>query len=220
MNLPPTRCLDRFTSADFDFLAEVFLGKRDDRAFRQLLTDEEVLSDLLESGRVYRALLELPAPLSVSADLYFDVLVRRALREAGIEDRRLAECVAATLAAQAYETRRCSVDEEMDYHIDVLQALDRATPYDRFFLHIQAANRFLFLTGLFPEFIRKRRDRRGAPGVRYYESVARDAYTQAGRHPLAGEFSLADLYLDLAEVLGETRTALNGLADRVLFLQS
>ena len=76
------------------------------------------------------------------------------------------------------------------------------------------------LTGLFPKFLEHRAERRGAPGVNYYEGVARSAFLAAGDHPLADEFAVRTIYPRLAECLSETRLALNRMAEDYLFLGS
>lgn len=221
---PPHRCLDRLKRRDLEFIAAVLKPDtpREREALFRLLTDAESLREILDQDVVHRAVIEQAMPLTISPELYFYVLVRRALRQAGIEDVRIAEYVSATLAQHAYGepggSSAMPTESGIDYHIDILQALERATHYERFFLQVCCGNRFMFLTGLFPRFIRNRRDRRGAPGLRYYEEVARRAYQEAGNHPLADEFALAGVYHGLAETLHDTRQALNHLAEHHLFL--
>ena len=226
MKPPSPLCLDRLRRRDFEFIASVLAPEpsRDREALFLLLSHPDSLRQVLEEERLHRAILELAMPLKISPELYFYVLVRRALKEADIHAIGVAEYVAATMAQSAYgDLARSSalpLESDIDYHIDILQAIDRATPYERFFLQVRCGNRFMILTGLFPKFIRKRRQRRGAPGVRFYEEVARRAFVHASHHPLAEEFALAGVYQSLAEVLSDTRQALNHLADCYLFLDS
>ena len=167
----------------------------------------------------------MPYPIGISPELYFFVLVRRSLVAAGIEEVRLADYVAATLALHALGNPMSGAipdrpDLEFTYQVDFLEALEEANTYDRFFLQVQCGNQFLVLTGLFPHFIEHRASRRGAPGIDYYESVARSAFLSASEHPLANELDLSALYPRLADCLGETRHALNRMAEEYLFLGS
>jgi hypothetical protein len=98
--------------------------------------------------------------------------------------------------------------------------MNEASPSERFFLEVQCGNRFLVLTGLFPRFLERRAERRGAPGLGYYESVARHSFRTAGQHPLAEEYAVREVYGRLAECFTETRRALNRMADERLFLGS
>jgi hypothetical protein len=228
MELPSHACLDRLSSRDVEFLARVLCPSslKEREGLGRLLTDREALVKVLDGDVVHAAVIDEVMPLTLSPELYFYVLVRRAMVQAQIEDAALAEYVAGMLARYAYGHGASPkglphpLESDIDYHLDVLQALDRASPYERFFLQLSCGNRFLFLTGLFPRFLRQRRDRRGAPGVRYYEDLARQAYLEASHHPLAGEFATRDLYEGLAQALRPTRRALNLLADQHLFLDA
>ncbi len=177
------------------------------------------MDELLDEPAVLEAVVRLAQPISISAELYFYVLVRHHLVEAGIRDILIADYIAGTLADYAYgEKAKDTPPCEFTYHIDFLSALDGATPYEQFYLHVGCGNQFMMLTGLFPRFIERRRDRRGAPGIDYYEALACDSFQTAADHPLAGEFGLADVYRDLAEVFPHTRRVLNRLAREFLFL--
>ena len=168
-------------------------------------------------------MIELADPLSISPEFYFFVLVRHSLQNAGIEDIEIADYVAATLSEHARGKPlgiRSAKRPEADftYHIDFIEELDGLSPTDRFFLHVQCGNHFLVLTGLFPGMLRHRAKRRGAPGVRYYEGVARSAFLAAGDNPVAEEYAVAEVYERLAGQFGKTRRALNRMAEEFLFL--
>lgn len=223
MDLPCHSCLDRLRRRDFEFVARALDPETPaaEEALYRLLLDRDSLVKLLDEEIVRAAVLDEVMPLSISPELYFYVLVRRALRDATIEDVGIAEYVGSLLASYAYGKKGSAstapMEQDLDYHIDVMQALDRASPYERFFLQLNCGNRFLFLTGLFPRFLRTRRDRRGAPDLPYYEDLARQAYLAASHHPLASEFATRSLYESLAFSLPSTRRALNQLADHHFF---
>lgn len=216
----PTSCLERFTSRDFHFLGNmVFDSGR--KPLESLFEDPGSLLAILDHEKVFHAIIEMSSPVVISPDLYFFVLVRRTLRDAGIEDIRISDYVAATLAVHGAirpgSPPDCP-DIDFTYHVDVLEALDGASDYDRFFVQVHCGNQFLVLTGLFPGFLAYRSERRGAPRVGYYEELARMSFLSAGEHPLADEFDLRRLYPRLADCLPETRCALNRMAEEFLCL--
>ena len=114
---------------------------------------------MLEDARLLRAVLELVYPVDISVSLYFYVLVRHSLKEAGIDDVEVADYVAATLAEYAKGNPFARVGREppvdFTYSVDFMSALDQASDYDRFLLHVHCGNQFLVLTGLFPRGFRR-----------------------------------------------------------------
>ncbi len=228
MHTVSSTCLERLTPHDFRFIETVLIGQNSappDSTLRSLFEDEAALLDILEQDKLFQAIIEMPFPLGISPELYFFVLVRRSFKNAGIEELRIADYVAATLAQHALGNPLAEAipgrpDLDFTYQVDFLEALEEANAYERFFLQVHCGNQFLVLTGLFPNFLEQRANRRGAPGLSYYESVARQAFLSAGEHPLADEFALNRLYPQLAGCLIETRHALNRMADDYLFLGS
>ncbi len=224
MNLVPTSCRARLQPRDFEFIAATLGGGEPARAFLEgLFDDPDALTAFLEHESLFRAVMELAAPLAVSPELYFFVLVRRSLKEAGIDDLEIADYVAATLADHASGAlssggHRDRPEAEFTYHVDIVERLAGASPCERFFLEVQCGNRFLVLTGLFPRFLERRAERRGAPGLGYYEGVARQSFRVAGRHPLAEEYAVRGVYERLADCFSEARRALNRMAEDRLFL--
>lgn len=228
MHSVSSTCLERLTPRDFTFIETVLFGLTNappDTGLRSLFEEEESLLDILEQDKLFQAIIEIPFPLGISPELYFFVLVRRSLQQANIEELRIADYVAATLAQHALgspmsHSSLAKPDVNFTYQVDFLEAMEGLSDYDQFFLQVQCGNQFLVLTGLFPGFLEHRSSRRGAPGLRYYESVARSAFLSAGEHPLAEEFDLRGIYPLLADCLGETRHALNRMAEDYLFLGS
>lgn len=221
-----TSCRARFQHGDFEFISLALTGAPlDESSIRSLLGEPDTLGLVLERPQLLRAVLELSEPLRISPELYFFVLVRHNLKEAGIDDVGVADYVAATLAENARgnplaEREARSPGTSFNYQIDFLEELDGGSSYDRFFLQVQCGNHFLVMTSLFPSFLRRRSRRSGAPGVRYYDGVARNAFLAARDHPLAEEFALVEVYQRLAERFVETRRALNRMAEEYLFLRA
>lgn len=223
MRLVPQSCRTRLQPRDFKFIANVLTGTRaaETDAIFDLMSDPDSLNSLLDHKQLWNAILHLKHPVTITPELYFYVLVRQALLEAGIDHLELADYVAATLADHAMGASGQAGELPLNdafYHVDFIEAMHSASPAEQFYLHVRCGNQFMVLTGLFPRFIAHREERRGAPGVRYYEGVARDSFRTAGSHPLASEFELNEVYQLLAEEFPQTRKVLNRLAQEYLFL--
>jgi len=189
----------------------------------RLAADPDSLDCLLDHPKLLQAIVALESPVSITPQFYFYVLLRHVLKESGLPQSSLCDYVAATLADFAAGTgqlrpRRGESLSAAPYHIDFIEELSVASTYDKFYLHVRCGNQFMVLTGLFPKFLEHREERRGAPGVRYYESVARDSFRCARNHPLANEFDLADVYELLSSEFTRTRMALNRMAREFLWL--
>jgi hypothetical protein len=102
----------------------------------------------------------------------------------------------------------------------LIDAAERANPYERFFVFVDGGNRLLLLTGIFPDSVRRREARTGAPGLPFYEQMAMTAFQSAHDHPLCAEFQLRDVYRTLLSCFGPTRRVLNRLGEEFLALGS
>ena len=167
-----------------------------------------------------RALLEDPACLRISAHFYFYMLVRHAFRRVGIDDRGVADYVAAMLTEFSRPERACCVvpGQELpaEYFFEMLAALQTADASTTFHLRVHIGNYSLFLSGVFPDRIRSRAEARGCPDLRYYEELGRSSYRVARDHRLAQRFELAGIFDTLSERFTATRKALNDLSDRMV----
>src|SRR5207249_10262935 len=114
-------------------------------------------------------LLEYRGCVPVSDHLYFYVMVRHVLREAGIADRRVADYVAEMLCEFSRQDRTaCAVpgyDAPLDYFFELIAALNTVDERTSFYLRAHIGNHSLFLAGVFPERIRFRAESRGFPDL-------------------------------------------------------
>ena len=221
-------CRARFTAADFDFIVRILArSQRESVSLVKLLTDAEALDQLLDHEALTDAILSQNGHLSISAQFYFYVLTRRVLRRAGLEDRALCDYLAslldeftrtAALRQPVLPGGNGQTARGLVYLSDLLLALREATPAQTFLLRARLGDYTLFLTGIFPENIERRRSRRGAPGCSFYEEMGRTSYLAAARHEAARHQGLTDVFTGLAEGFHEIRLALNQLADRLLNL--
>lgn len=216
-------CRVQFAAEDVEFIVEV-LGKRlgTRECLVQLLADQQSRDLILDDEQLRRTLLESGGCLRVSSRFYFYVLVRYALRQAGLEERALADYVAEVLAEFTLSERaRCSAPGEqnsLEYMFEMLAALQSADDRTAFSLRAHIGNYSLFLTGVFPDRIKARSESRGFPDLRYYERLGRTQFLVASDHRLALRFDLAEIFSTLGERFAATRRALNDMADRLLCL--
>lgn len=213
----------RFGADDFEFLKKTVTGstREGDGVFR-LLQEPEVLDRLLDDGAVYQALLASRSCLRVSLELYFYVLARHVLVKAGVTDREVADYVASLLTEFARDQRFRRPDPELgplEYFGDMLGALQKAGPEERFSLQAHVGNYALFLAGLFPRHVRYRGERRAAPGLDFFEQMGASHFRVAGDHMLARKLSLDEVLHTLGTLFHEARMALNELSESLLFLE-
>lgn len=212
---------DRFSPADFAFLSAVLAPGERRRCLWTLWEDPEALREMLDLKEVLRGLLDSTVALSVSPAFYFYILVRHSFLNAGIKDPGIADFVGGVLAERVWsdpEDVLKGVPAGLTHAADFVSIMDGASGRLRFLLQVAAGNQFLVLTGLFPGFLQKRCERRGAPGVEFYEDFARRAYLEAADSRCAPRSMPRQLFGDLAEVLPSARLSLNRVAEEYVFL--
>jgi hypothetical protein len=223
MNVIQANCRAQFSAEDVDFILSVLGTKTGHKeSLVRLLADEDTRDLILDDPALLRALLECPACLRVSSRFYFYVLVRHVLRRAGIEDRSVADYLAEMLAVFSRTERlRGPLPGRVttgDYLFEMLAALQAVDDLTGFFIRVHIGNHSLFLSGVFPERIRHRSERCGAPGLRYYEEVGRANFRVARDHRLAQKYELSGIFDTLSERFESARLALNDLSDRMVSL--
>jgi hypothetical protein len=70
--IPPLR--NRFTAADFDFLASVLAPEGQRLHLEKLWGDPDALREMLDLKEVFRSVLDSPGAIQVSPRFYFYVL--------------------------------------------------------------------------------------------------------------------------------------------------
>ena len=176
---------------------------------------------LLDAPELAERLLAVRTILVPSEVLFFYVLVRHALRGAAIDDRELADYLAAMLLDFGRRDRAWRVDWNDDqrhrYLADILLDLEASDGDRRFRVMVHLGNYALWLAGLFPDYIAARHLRKGGPDVTYYDALGRRGFALASDHTLADRYGLDGVLRTAAERFPSLRGALNGLSDRLLF---
>ena len=179
------------------------------------------LDALLDDPGLPSALARNPQAAHASLPLFMYVVVRHALRRVGEEDRGIADYVASILVHFGLRERAhriaASDDEVYDTLAQLFGDVESADPRRSFLVRVHLGNYALWLSGLFPDFIERRRWRRGGPDLDYYEEMGRLGFRLAAGHRLAAEHGLAPLFTLAAESFPTLRVALNDVSDSVLF---
>lgn len=212
----------RLTAADLQLaLLVLSRGSAQRRAWleRRLAVDgPDALLDAPELGERLLAVRTLLVP---SEPLFLYVVVRHALRQAGIDDRDLADYLAAMLLDFGQRDRAWRVDWNDDqrhrYLVDILMDLEASDGPRRFKVMVHLGNYALWLAGLFPDYIAARHLRKGGPDVGYYDALGRRGFGLASDHRLADEIGLDHVFRAAAERFPSVRSALNGVSERVFF---
>lgn len=182
---------------------------------------EQGLDALLDDPRTLNALMASRGIGTVPAPLVFYLLVRHGLLEHGIGDRTLADYLAALLLEFGRGARAYAVDDadgdRFYYLVDIVQAMESATGREAFLLKVHLGDFALWLSGLFPGRITARVQRRGAPGLDYYDELGATGYRLAADSHDAEDHGLDVLYRTCADSFSALRVALNRVSDRYLF---
>src|SRR5689334_14439655 len=184
---------------------------------------EQGPDELLDEPGLLEALLAVRTLAVPSAPLFAYVAVRHTLRAAGVDDRALADYLAALLLEFGDHDRnsrlRRTDDATYRYLVDMVADLaEHGDAGERgFLLRAHIGNYSLWLAGLFPDYIAARRSRRCGPDLPYYDELGREGYRLAAEHRLAARFGIAPIYRAAAERFPTLRVAFNRLSDRVFF---
>jgi hypothetical protein len=96
--------------------------------------------------------------------------------------------------------------------------LSNCSPEQAFIQRAHLANYTLFLSGMFAERVQSHAQRRGAPGLNFYEAVGQSSYLCVAQHPQARRTDLAVIFEMLGQEFRRVRLALNNLTDTLLHM--
>jgi hypothetical protein len=187
------------------------------------------VDSLLDDSRLLAGLLNAPQGAHASFTLFAYVIVRHALRDAGADDRMMADYVASLLLQFGLRDRARRIGDSDDEVYDTLADLfahvghandSQGTGATRaFMVRTHLGNYALWLSGMFPDHVEQRRWRKGGPDLDYMEDMGRRGFTLAARHRLANAYGLDGLFSAMADRFGVLRVALNRVSDRLFFPQ-
>jgi hypothetical protein len=195
-------------------------GSAHRRAYLERRLEAEGPDPLLDAPDLLERLLTVRTMLVPSEALFFYVVVRHALRNSGVDDRELADYLAALLLDFGQRDRAWRIDWHDDhkhsYLVDILADLESSNGARRFRVMVHLGNYALWLTGLFPDYIAARQLRKAGPGMTYYDALGRRGFGMASDHALAGEYGLEAVLRTAAERYASLRGALNGVSERLI----
>lgn len=206
---------------DLDWIVDLVASVHDrSRSYAEQRLVEEGTDAILDDPRVLNAILSTRSISPVRAPVTFYVLIRQAMLESGLDDRVLADYLAALLLdfgglRPGSEDR--SETEQFFYLVDVIAALETAGGRRAFMLRAYLGEMALWMTGMFPDRVGARVQRRGAPGMRYYEEVGAAGYRLAASSEDAAAQGLDDIFQQCARLFPLLRVTLNRVSDRYLF---
>ena len=108
-------------------------------------------------------------------------------------------------------------DETYDTLVALVGEVDGPDARRTLLVRAHLGNYALWVAGLFPDFIERRRWRRGGPNLDYYDEMGRRGFRLASEHRLANEHGLSPLFALVAERFPVMRQALNRVSDTLLF---
>lgn len=215
MRFPQTGCWHRFTTADWQFILEsLSLDGRSREGLASLCDDPDEAGKILDHPKLFDSLVvsRKTQTAFLSPELFFFVVIRTTLKRIGLADIEVADYMAVVCSDFGMPVKKelqASREDQPLYHLDYQQALESAPRSEKFFIHVECANQFLVLTCLYPSYLHRRAERRGAPDLEYYERVVMSHLDAAGHHALAGEFDLDDVLMKLAGAFPPVRRAMN-----------
>ncbi|HCR36804.1 MAG TPA: hypothetical protein DIU37_01495 [Opitutae bacterium] len=211
-----TACRVRLKPCDYEFIHATFIrAGESEETLETLFSDQASRDLLLDDARLFQEIIDCPKLLLFSPSLYFYVLVRHVFLDVGLEGRALADYVAAVLEHFLSEED----NPKNLYWVDFCESIERGNPTDCFYKTLDWANAALLMTGVFPDFIAQREQRRGAPSLDFYESAAASCYRMAGGHSMALELNLNEVLAMLSEAFPLARKGLNAMRDRLIFIR-
>jgi|SRR5687767_9877433 len=220
MILPNVRA--RFGRAEASFVIWLLTrGEESERDRAEERLREEGFDTILDDPRTFNALLAHGGFSTAPHPLVFYLLVRHALLEGGVRDRVMADYLSALLIEFGRGRRAYRIDEneqpEYFYLVDLMEAAESASGHRAMLLRAHLGDYALWLSGLFPDHITARVERKGAPGLGYYEEMGRSGYWGAAQHRDAERNGLDQVYRNCADGFSALRIALNRISDRHLF---
>jgi hypothetical protein len=224
-------CRAQFTADDFSFVVRVLAkSQRDAVSLVSLLSDEAERDAILDHDLIYNSIVDETGCLQVSAAFYFYILTRRVLRRVSLDERTLTDYVAAVLLAFSHINQlrapgtsgapgeQDPTSRSFTYISDLMTQAGKCPPEQAFLLRVHTANYALFLSGMFAGRVHSHVQRRGAPGLGFYDAVGQSTYLSMADHPQARRTELQAIFKLLGGEFRRVRLALNNLADTLLHL--
>ncbi|HAV12525.1 MAG TPA: hypothetical protein DCX06_03360 [Opitutae bacterium] len=207
---------------DIRFITQTLAGDSESEvcSLIQLLTDSTTVDRILDQPGLIETVLNDPTAIQLSPRLYFYLMTRHALKGSGLDYPELADYISGVLTSFLKSQFKPHSFGQVFYVVDWLNQLENSPEGKRYELYIMAGNHLLFLTGIFPQLVNKRCQRRGAPNMQFYESIAGRSFRSAAEHPFSRRTESETLFNQIADSFPELRCALNDLSSRLITMDS
>ncbi|MGQ0501534.1 MAG: hypothetical protein ACT4P0_02820 [Panacagrimonas sp.] len=214
----------QFSHRDLLFLFEHFpvAGVDPVEAIRRVHEQPNTLESILESRFVHDALTDRKALwLDVSPQLFFDVMLRRALP--GPRDRiersvihYLANLLGLFSSTERVYQLQQGEEKRFEYLADLAREGLESGPERQFLVNAHIGNYALYLSGVCAPWVEYRRTYKRRPvSMEYYRRMGRSHYAHAAGSPQASQFGLRELFRHLAERFEYFRAGMQRLAEDV-----
>lgn len=213
-----------FAHKDLLFLFEHFpvAGIDPVEAVRRVHEQPLMLESILESRYVHDALMNSPTQcLEVSPQLFFDVMLRRAMPGPRDKLERQTIHYLANLLGLFTRTERVyqlhqGDDERFEYLADLVREGQAADPERQFLVNAHIGNFALYTSGVCAPWVEYRRDYKRRPvSLEFYKRMGRSHYASAAGSVQAQRFGLRDVFRRLAERFEYFRTGMRTMAEQV-----
>lgn len=207
---------------DREFIHEILDPKHlQTDALDLLIFDGESITALLDDPRIYDAVMDQTKPLDISSHLFFYIILRREFCESNLNSARVPEYLAWSLKEFAmdhplWNKSSANLQSHFLNAVDFMDLVKSVDSYQKFLLELWAGNYYLIWSGIFHEFLEKREDRHGAPGVQFYERLGWTSFHFAQTHPLAEEFHMHPILDEIVDDYYTVRKALSRVSDEIL----
>ena len=205
---------------DAQRLVSLLAREGEDPRRLEALVAERGIDVLLDHPKAARVLVREPGVSRLPLALFSYVALRRSLLDGGIESRLLADYVTSIFLHFASEARAHRIaeydDHEYHYLVDLVEAISDSQGRRGFLLRAHLGNFALWLSGLFPDRISHREQRRGGPDLGYYEAMGQTGFALAADDPFARRERLDGCYRYAAKTFPSLRVAMNRFSDRFL----
>lgn len=216
--------LQHFQPKDLLFLFEHFpvAGVDPVEAVQRVHAQPQMLESVLESRYVHDALMDQRANwLDVSPQLFFDVMLRRAMP--GPRDRIERQTIhyLANLLGLFSNTERvyrlhANDGTRYEYLADLVREGLESGPERQFLVNAHIGNFALYTSGICAPHVEYRRDYKRRPiSLEFYKRMGRAHYATAAGSMQAKEFGLGEVFRHLADRFEHFRVGLRRLAENV-----
>lgn len=213
-----------FAHKDLLFLFEHFpvAGIDPVEAVRRVHEQPLMLESILESRYVHDALMDSGAQcLDVSPQLFFDVMLRRAMPgQRDKLERQVIHYLANLLGLFTRTERVYQLQHGDKAHYEYLADLVRegyeSGPERQFLVNAHIGNYALYLSGVCAPYVEYRRDYKRRPvSLEFYKRMGRSHYASAAGSAQAQQFGLREIFRRLAERFEYFRAGMRSMAEQV-----